>query len=166
MKRGFSPAQQAPFREMVQHAWVAFCGLAGREPGKKCERDWYEGQLEAATGYRSTTECNRMGDFDKAMAHFEALWGGGIERQLGQENGHYKRIMEGAHRVAPEFECAEAYLCAIAARLRGRPVARLSDLDDAEALQVRTELVRQVRRQRKRGDRTDRPRSSREDRPF
>jgi hypothetical protein len=146
---GFSPGQQAQFRPMVQAAWVR--STDGRSD-QKPDRDWYERELFAATGCRSTTDCNRGKDFDKAMAHFEQLAGNGIKWTLKAANGDRTRLL---YLIESEARAGgypyPEYVVAIARtpfEKLNRPFPGLEALVVEDLVKLLGKLKRAVRRRR------------------
>jgi hypothetical protein len=164
----FSRAQQGPFRQLVEHAWSVECKQTRRDPlDKAARRFWYEEQLLAACGQRSTSDCNHTRDYEAAMAHFEALAGDSFYWQLRQYSGDRRRILHEVRALAAEFECPEEYMLAIARRALSREnlqPAQLLELGSEQLLTILRALKIQVRRQLLRGDPADHPRHVEE--PF
>ena len=132
-RKGFSGAQYAsqPGRpgltEYLSLAWGAHCRCEGipEALGARCLRKrckaadcayctWYEDTLEAATGHRSTTECNAGRDFDFFMAALEEIHGEGIDWQIRKFHGDANRILHAIRRVSADAAIDEEYLQKIA----------------------------------------------------
>lgn len=171
----FSRRQQGHFQPLKQRAWLAVCRREQIDPqDKAAARAWYEQELFYATRHTSTTECDGKRDFEYAMAHFEALADESIYWQMRKHGGDKRRIIheirqlsEGAwpfqRHIAPDFDCPEDYLRAIARQaLKRDDLPELHDLDAEALLIILISLNRQLRRQDRRGDPTDRPRHAHE----
>jgi hypothetical protein len=156
----FSRAQQPAFQALKQRAWQAECRLLGAAfEDADAARAWYEDELEAATGHRSSTACNPTRDYEAAMAHFEALAGDDIYWQMRKFSGNRRRILHAIRTLAADFDCDDAYMLGIARQaLQIHAVVEWDALQANELLLVRNALLKQVRRQLRRGDRTDRVR--------
>lgn len=139
---GFSRAQQPAFRAMVAAAWKA-TGGAGAKP----DRGWYEAELETATGYRSTADCNAGRDYDFAMARFEEIGGASIEWQMRAFQGDAKRIAHSLRKLCADHEGDEAYMRRIARQaLRLDVLPELHTLDADQLLVVLRACKQQVTR--------------------
>ncbi|HEX5177109.1 MAG TPA: hypothetical protein VFV83_08775 [Chthoniobacteraceae bacterium] len=126
----FSRAQQPEFRGLVAVAWQVFCRDQNKVATTKVERSWYEAQLIEATGHASTSDCNAGGDYDRAMAHFEALGrSGSIKWQMKLFRGDANRIDHEIKRVCDDHNIDEEYMRAIA-----RKALRLSVLPELHLL--------------------------------
>ena len=132
----FTALQQKTYRCVVETAWQAHCRYnpeALQGVSKTAAKDeWTRGQLENATGKRSTKDCDTKRDFEAAMRHFEILGGEGITWQMKQHEADKRRILHVARQVAGElwqagyrderieaaekYDTSEAYLLAIAQR--------------------------------------------------
>ncbi len=126
--------QQGKFRRLVDAAWKAH---AGRHQGLNADwradhpkRDaWYRQELRAATGLHadrdllracrlrvpeeksSTTDCNQWEDFNRLMAHFEALvMGGSIYWQMRLQNGPRDYVIAAVRKAVPEVLGTESWL--------------------------------------------------------
>lgn len=157
----FSRAQQPELRQLVGLAWVAHCRAEGIKPADRCRGSkrcgecafcaWYEGELEAATGHRSTTDCNAGRDYDFAMAQFEEIWGGSIKWQMKKYSGDAKRILHELQGVAGGHQVDEDYLRAAAKRsLRMAVAPELHTLSRERLIMVMGEVKRHLRRRAKR----------------
>ncbi len=165
----FSRAQQGLFRPLLERAWAVECGVRGWTVGDKdAARDWYENEMETATGCRSSKQCNATTDFESAMAHFEIIEGASIEWQIQKETGNERRIMFEVKKSARDFECDRAYLIGIAKQALGvETVAAWRDLGAEERRIIIRAVVIHIRRQAERGDPTDHPRRRQEvEQPF
>lgn len=70
----FSRKQNAHYRPLVARAWIAECHHSGQAPNDKAACDaWYRRQLHEAGNWDSTTECDKVKDFDAVMLHFAIL---------------------------------------------------------------------------------------------
>jgi hypothetical protein len=160
--RGFTPAQQGHYRPLVQQAWEAHAkrnGLAVtgdlfadpqtaiRDPNF---RAWYEDELEAATGKRSTCQCDRKRDFTKAMAHFEAIVGDSIFWQMKLHGDDARRIAWNIREVVRQNDVDEVYMRGIARRMLrledADPLPELEQMQYRELLIIMGELKRFLRR--------------------
>src|SRR5690606_15390577 len=102
--------QQPEFRVVVAKAWKSHCnGNEGLERDKVQQREWYEEQLEECTGKRSTKELSAGRDYDKSMAHFEAIAGDSIKWQMRLHNGDARRIIHTIRTKIEEFDGDEKY---------------------------------------------------------
>lgn len=145
---------------MVQLAWIAECKRLDRPSGDKiAHRTWYEAELAAATGKSSTSECDAKGDYEDAMAHFEAIVGASIYWQLRRARGDARRILHEVQKLAADFDCSDEYMLGIARRSLRREEVSWEHLEPEELLTILRALKIQVRRQHQRGDQTDRPRN-------
>lgn len=113
------------------------------------DRDWYERQLLHATGHTSTAECGAGGDYDHAMAHFEALAATGNQWQMRAHAGNVRWL----HRqLARDFGTSALQRCRVDETyllnaLRNGFGARLPwKMERQELLSVLGSVLRSVRR--------------------
>lgn len=131
----FSRRQQPEFRKLVALAWAAHCRLTGA--AGKMDRGWYEDTLEAATGYRSTSECNAGRDYDAAMAEFEAIAGTGVKWGLKLHGGDAKRIAHNIRQICEDHDIDEGYMRRVARKaLRLDTLPELLQLDREQLLVI------------------------------
>lgn len=156
---GFSPAQQGQFRPLLAAAWQAECRLSGADPtDQMAGREWYENELEVATGNRSSKECDKERDFEAAMAHFEAIVGESIYWQMRYYSGDARRIVFSVQKDFADFSADDAYMLSIARQEIGASVNDWKSLTAEHLFTIRRALKNQARRQRDRGDKVDQPR--------
>lgn len=131
----FSRRQQPEFRALLALAWAKHCSLTGATG--KMDRTWYEDTLEAATGHRSTTDCNAGRDYDAVMAEFEAIAGTGIRWGLKLHGGDAKRLAHNIREICEDHSIDEGYMRRIARKaLRIDHLPELLQLDRAQLLTV------------------------------
>jgi hypothetical protein len=133
----FSGKQQGIFQPMIAKAWVRHCqqnlDAAAAIAGKNhpAYRDWYEDELEEATGCRSSTECDARRDFNLAMAHFEIAAWAGIYWQGRLHECDAENILWHVNRIAARHTIDEGYLRGWARQMR-RKKRRKEHLDEEE----------------------------------
>lgn len=150
---GFSRSQQGEFRKLVRAAWEGHCRTeGGAAQDKAAERTWYAGELRAATGHESSTACNGARDYERAMAHFEALAGTGVKWGLRVFGGDAKRMLHALHAAGAGPEVDEDYLRGVARRMLKRDdLPELHTLPRETLVAIVGEVRRHVRRAAKRG---------------
>lgn len=158
----FTGKQQGIFRPMVNVAWQAAVRMhpaLTRCKGKRCGRCdfclWYEDELEAVTGSRSSTDLDVKRDFENVMGHFEEWGGEGIYWQRRRDNGDARRVLHEVRKLCGDFEVSESYMQAIARRElklgASAPLPQLSSLSYEALANVRSALKRDVRSQLRAG---------------
>ena len=147
----FSRAQQPEFRMLVKRAWDRHCLADSVNPSDKAaHRAWYEAELLDATGHASTSDCGGGRDYDRAMAHFEALAGTGVKWNLRLHGGDAVRMLHEIRKVGGK-EVDEHYLRAVARRMTGSDeLPELHALSREVLVNVLGEVKRFVRRAAKR----------------
>jgi len=144
---GFTRAQQPNFRKMVLDAWADEAKQRGLATPGKPDRDWYEHELELATGFRSTANCNAGRDYERAMAHFEILSGAGIRWQMKVNGGDARRILHILSETCGEHDIDENYLRGIARRMLKRDeLPELKFLTREHLMTILGEVKRHIRR--------------------
>lgn len=148
----FSRAQQPEFRKLVKAAWLEHCRAENAVAADKAaERTWYEAQLFEATGAGSSSDCNAGRDYDRAMAHFEAVAGAEVKWNLRIFDGDAKRILHGIREVSEEHALDQDYLRGVAKRmLRRDDLPELHTLSREVLIRILGEVKRFVRRGLKR----------------
>lgn len=123
------------FRPMVARAWAAHCSRLRTAPvDKAAAKDaWYRAELRAALGVDSTNDANPKADFEKAMAHFEAIAGDSIEWQLKLFSGDARRVLHEIRDLCRHYDLDEAYARGIA-----RQALNLEALPDIGTLDARS----------------------------
>lgn len=120
----FSRRQQPEFQRLWKLAWTAFCESEG-EAGlalfadKDAKDAWYRDQMERATGHRSSKDCNPGRDYDRAMAHFEAIAGCDVKWNLKLYGGDAKRMLHAVRKNANACGVDELYLRGVARQMLG-----------------------------------------------
>lgn len=100
----FSIPQQKEYRALVETAWQKHCRRNAANPKDRAAKDlWTRDHLEAATGHRSSKDCNPGRHFDRACAHLEAQTQDGIKYQLRLISGDLGRIRYAIRDAPPEF---------------------------------------------------------------
>lgn len=179
-KRGFSPGQHGHYRPLVERAWQIHAQRNGlvvtgdlfdgphseiRNPDSVF-RHWYEDELEAATGKRSTTQCDRKRDFTKAMAHFEAIVGDSIYWNTRLYGDDARRIAWNIQEVVHNNDVDEHYMRGMARNCLGLlpddPLPDLAEMEYRDLLTIMGELKRFLRRGGKPGVKQH----AREEMPF
>jgi hypothetical protein len=133
---GFVRGQQPELREYLALAWNAHCDREGVEKAAKCLKgkrcgecgycQWYGDVLEAATGHRSTTECDAGRDYDFFMRDLEEIHGMSLKWSLRAFRGDAKRILHDVQKLCADNLISEEYLQRIGAtKLK---LARLPEL--------------------------------------
>jgi hypothetical protein len=155
-KRGFTPGQHGHFRPLVEQAWNRHCKLAKLPPSpadKKKNpafREWYEDELEIATGKKSTEHCNRKRDFTRAMAHFETIVEESIYWQTRLYGDDARRIAWNIRDIVAANEVDEDYMRAMARRMLRLgddcPLPPLDQMEDEQLVIIMGELKRFLRR--------------------
>jgi hypothetical protein len=152
----FSRAQHIThYRPMVDRAWKrlydsspALQDLAPPQR-KVARREWYERELAAATGKKSSEQCNAGKDFEKAMAHFEAIAGDSIEWQLKLYTGDARRILHEIRDLVRHHDLDEDYARGIARQaLKLDALPDITELDAKDLVVVLRALKIQVARPR------------------
>lgn len=121
----FTGRQQPELREYLALAWNAHCtGLGVVAEAVKCLRGkrcracafctWYEDTLEAATGNRSTTDCNAWRDYDYFMRELELIHRQAIKWQMKAANGDVRRLLHGVCEIAAGRQFGEPFLRGLA----------------------------------------------------
>ena len=152
----FTLAQQPELREAIALAWAAHCRHAGLAPEegtrclrKRCKEEgcrfcgWYEHHLEAATGYRSTTECDDGRDYERFMARLEEIHCESAKWGIRMRGGDARRLLFTLGKRCRGHGMDEIYLRRIAAkvcRLPGMP--ELHELDAGQMRDVRAAALR------------------------
>jgi hypothetical protein len=154
----FSRAQQGLFRPIVNTAWAGHATAQGLDPkDKDARRAWYEDELEKAIGIRSTSDADPRADFEKAMAHFEAITGEGIYWNLRLHKGDRRRILHQLQQLADEYDLDERYLQGIAKQsLKAETLPDLDQLTAEHLLRILFSLRKHTRRL-KRAAQTEQP---------
>ena len=140
---------------MVLKAWNAHCDANPPLVSKdKTARDlWYREELQAAFGVDTSSGLDQRRDFEKAMAHFEAVIGGGIYWNLRVFKGDARRILHEINRVATGHEIDDDYMRRIARQaLRTSELPELVNLSEEQLLIVLRALRIYVRRKLNRDD--------------
>lgn len=99
----FSSYQQPELRSYLALAWAARLKTTPGEAAPRCLKGkrcgvcdfcgWYGDVLEAATGYRSTTQCNAGRDYDLFMAALEEIHRGSTKWNFRIFSGDVKRML-------------------------------------------------------------------------
>lgn len=161
--KGFSGGQQGQFQPMMVAAWLRCTDrhtLEGQRlcKGKRCKCSdcgycaFYEAQLLAVTGYRSTTECDRKKDFENVMAHLEQLAGSGIKWTMKALNGDKTRVLWKLEELRNKAGFPEEYIVAIARtpfEKRGMAFPGLEALTAEDLVKLLGKVNRQALRNRK-----------------
>jgi hypothetical protein len=176
-RKGFSPAQRPELNAYLALAWVAHCRrerldqvIGARCLRKRCEEagcvycTWYEDMLEAATGHRSSKECNAGRDFEWFMADLEEVHGQDIKWQMKKFGGDARRILHAIEQVSAGAAISEEYLRKIATnalREHDTPVEwvmpELHLLAPRELVLVKNAVLAHVRAKVARGELLDMP---------
>ena len=134
---GFTIPQQILFRPLVKMAWGRHCLQEKVSPtDADSKRQWYEEHLSAATGKLTTNHCNRTGDFEAAMAHFEALAQDGVKWQLRAGDGDLRRARHGLQEFCREHDVEDHYIAGMARQMFDR-----SDLERLNPVELRAILA-------------------------
>ena len=111
----FSPRQQGKVRPLVTAAWRAICKANNQPVKDPTERDlWYRAELLEAIGKDSTKTAGQTRDFERCMAHFEAIVGDSIYWQMAQFRGDARRILHEIDAICEKHKIDEDYLRRIA----------------------------------------------------
>jgi hypothetical protein len=149
---GFTRGQQPEFRVLVKQAWGVHCRTEGIDSKDSSHRAWYEGELLFATGHDSTTSCNAGRDYDRAMAHFEALAMAGIKWQMKIHTGDANRILFQLQEITDEHGIDADYLRGVARQmLRREELPELHRLTRDQLILILGEVKRHVRRRKNSG---------------
>ncbi len=152
----FSRGQHAfHFRPLVAKAWAAHCRATMPPPAlaEALERDnrakdkWYRANLHEACGVYTSVELNQKDDFERAMAHFEAICGDDFTWQLKLLKGDARRALHEIQAVCREADFDEDYAAGIARQALGldtRPL--LENLKAPKLVVVLRALKIQARR--------------------
>lgn len=132
---GWTPAQQGKIRPVVDEAWARHARDESIDPkDKAARRAWYEATLFAATGKRSSKDCDRGDDFDDSWAAFEAIAATNFEGQIAQATGRLKRVRflmdkarTGSAREFSTDAALAAWLLGIA-RQSGHPAESIAEI--------------------------------------
>lgn len=166
----FSGSQQPELRGYLTLAWSTRVQSIGGEAtpkclkGKRCQTCafclWYGDVLEAATGYRSTTECNAGRDYDAFMSALEEIHGQSIKWKMRLYSGDARRMMHELQRdlgaeALTEAGVDEGYLKR--ALQRGFGTREPWKVPHADLIVILGEVKRYVRRLVKSASGIDRP---------
>jgi len=152
----FSRSQQPELRTALALAWAAHCRTQGLAPeeGARCLRKrcklegcrfcgWYEHHLEAATGFRSTTECDDGRDYERFMARLEEIHRESAKWGLRMRSGDARRLLYSLGKRCKGHGMDEIYLRRIAAKVCGLPgLPFLHELDAGQMRDVRAAAMR------------------------
>lgn len=115
---GFSTAQQVIYRKLVKRAWSAYCASNHTSEKDKLARDrWYRATLHEAAGVYTTKDCNKKGDFERAMAGFEAVIGDSIYWQTRADEGPLRRARNALAKLMRQHDIEENYVGGIARQM-------------------------------------------------
>lgn len=147
-KMSFSRAQQPAWQTMIRAAWNAHCLHESIAPvPAKWDRSWYEQELYYAVKKTSTSDCNAGRDYDRAMAHFEALAGVGIKWQMKLHSGDAVRLLHELREAVGDYDIDEDYLRGVAQRmLKLEVLPALETLKREQLILILGEVKRYIRR--------------------
>lgn len=142
----FSRAQQAVFQAMKRQAEAKFRAMS---PGVSPEvvRAWYEAELFAAAGVRSTKDCNPAEDFESVMRRFEWLADAGIVWALKAAGANIRRIRYSLSNAKGTFRKPDAYIEAVAEKVCGEEWRGMDLLTKEQRKDVVAQLAQQMRRE-------------------
>lgn len=145
----FTRGQQPEFRTLLNRAWPKASefdpslDVGDRCKAKRCGEcsfcRWYEELLFAATGHRSTTDCNAGRDYEFVMRALEAIIGDSIKWHLKAAGGDANRIRHELRSLCTDHEISDSYMQRIA-----RQALKLDEppaLEDMSRDQLATVLI-------------------------
>ncbi len=151
---GFTKGQQGEYRPMVYAAWARHCRFhpeALQAADKAAaKRDWYEDELEIATGQTSTRFCDRKRDFEAAMQHFEELSESGIYWAMRVYGADARRFAYSIRELCQAHDVDEDYMRGMARRSLGLGAGdilpELANFEYEQLIVLMGELKRFLRR--------------------
>lgn len=147
----FTPAQQGIYRPLVDQAWKQHCTANAKpQKDKAAKEEWYRQELVKCLGKPSTKSANKSTDFEKAMAHFEAICGDSIEWGMRYYKGASRRIIHSLNEITVKHGIDEDYCRRVARQalqaLQADHLPELIDLNPELLLTILNSLRIYVRR--------------------
>lgn len=133
-------------------AWAMHSQRNGLNPkDKEAKESWYRAELVKAIGIDSTTNANRVKDFDLCRAHFEAICGDSIEENMEVFKADSKRIIFLIGQICKNHTISDAYVLGTARKITKTPgLNNLHQIEDLGLLhKVRVALIIHAKRKGK-----------------